>query len=454
MSVAMRSNLNVAVVLLLVAVGCRTSEIPVADLVITNVTLIDGTGAAARQGIDVAISDGRIVRIGAGSDVLDGKKKIDGTGKFLLPGLIDGHAHPFPIETNLARFVRFGVTSILVPGCSDCTNDALTRMREMSTSDTAVAPNTYHTSQHFTMEGRHPVKTYVSDQWVEGKSVYFVRDTSDIAGYVEEVVGHSNIGIKVTIEDGPAPPFVDRMPTAFVAKIVEEAHKRDLDVFAHVSDMEEVRIADAAGVDHIIHFVGVDIDWERDLVVIENLRDRGVSWVTTLMIDKSFFYPSKPNWIEEIERLAVYDPDELRQLRDSASPEESLAFLAEIYGIDDPTLAGVLTPQLEDLQRLYEMGFNLVIGTDTGNDFIFPGISVHEEMEMMASEGFFRPLDVIKMATHNGAKMLGVLNEVGTIEVGKVADLMLLDRNPLDDIRNTRTINSVFVRGRQVFGDQ
>ncbi len=436
---------------MLVGAGCGTDVASTHDLVIKNVTLIDGTGAEARPAVDVAISDGRIVRIATSAAAIMGTQTIDGSEKVLIPGLINAHAHPFPIESNLPRFVRFGVTSILVPGCSDCTNEALTRMRQLSESDSIPAPNTYHTSQHFTMEGRHPVKTYVTDNWVEGKSVFFVRDTLDIPGLVEEVAGQSNIGIKVTIEDGPSPPFVERMPTAFVAKIVAEARKHDLEVFAHVSDMEEVRIAAAAGVDHILHFVGVDINWERDRAVIQELRDRDVSWVTTLMIDKSFFYPARNAWIDEIVRLNVYDEEEIGRLRASASPEESIQFLSEIYGISNPTLDSVIRPQLEDLRGLYDMGFNLVIGTDTGNDFVFPGISVHEELELMAMGGLFEPSELIKMATHNSAKMLGVLDEVGTVEVGKNADLVLLNKNPLEDISNTRSIYAVFVRGRQVF---
>ena len=328
----------------------------------------------------------------------------------------------------------------------------MARARALADDPDVASPRVYHTSPHFTMEGRHPVKTYGGDQWVEGETVYYVRDVSDVAGYVEEVATEPILGIKVTIEDGPEPPFVERIPVELVAAIVEEAHARDLDVFAHVSDIEEVRIADEAGADHIIHFVGVDIDWERDADLVERLRQRGISWVTTLMLDKSFFYPARPDWIDAVVARGVFDDAEIERLRSNASPEESLGFLAEIYGVPEPTLEAVIRPQLDDLRRLHALGLNLVVGTDVGNDFIFPGLSMHEEMELL--EMGFEPLEILRMATRNAAEMLGVLDELGTLEEGKLADMVLLDQSPLDTIANTQSVSAVFKAGARQFPEE
>lgn len=416
------------------------------DLAVTNVTLIDGTGSEARPNRNIYILDGKIARISEGEPKAPVRKIIDGSGQFLMPGLIDGHAHPFPIEENFPRFIHYGVTSIFIPGGSDCSNENLTRARALSASDSIASPAVYHTSQHFTMEGRHPVKTYQNNKWVEGKTVYYLRDTLSIAAMVEEVARQPIRGIKLTIEDGPEPPFVDRIPLEFVAKVVQEAHRRNLKVFAHVSDIEEVRIAEAAGVDHLVHFVGVDIDWPRDGAMITRLLRRDPSWVTTLMLDKSFFYPAFPQWLAEIEKSGIFSQTEIDHLRQSTSPEASRSLLEEIYMTKNPTLDGILTPQMEDLNRLHEMGFNLVIGTDTGNDFIFPGLSMHEEMELMARG--FSPLEIIKMATLNTAKMLSVQDSVGSLVPGMAADMILLEKNPLEDIANTRAIRMVFRGGK------
>jgi imidazolonepropionase-like amidohydrolase len=88
----------------------------------------------------------------------------------------------------------------------------------------------------------------------------------------------------------------------------------------------------------------------------------------------------------------------------------------------------------------------MVLGTDTGNDFNFPGYSLHEEMQLL-SLGGMEPLNIIKMATLNASRMMGAQDSLGTIEVGKIANMIVLDKNPVADIRNTLSINSVIKRG-------
>lgn len=435
------------ILLLVLLFGCTTNPVPTWDLVIANVNVIDGTGAPLQNNVNVYIKDATIIRIDAEAIKNSDANVIDGMGKYLMPGLIDAHAHPAPIEENFPRFIHYGVTSIFVPGCGECSNEHYAQMRQLGEQDTFPAPRVYHTSQHFTMEGRHPIKTYPSPKWVNGETVFLLEDTLQIEGFVKEVAQYPIKGIKVTIEDGPDPPFVDRMPQAFVTKIVNEAKKYDLEVFAHVSDMEEVRIAQRAGVQNIVHFVGVDIVWERDEEVINALIADSVSWVTTLMIDKSFSYPLNPNWLNRPEIIDIYDAEEIARLSNPNRAERSKQMLFEFYGLENPTLERVILPQTEDIKILAERGCNVVLGTDTGNDFIFPGFSMHEEMQLMELGGF-EPMEIIKMATHNGAKMLKVLDKTGTVEVGKFADMILLNRNPLESISNTLSIDMVIKNGK------
>ncbi len=416
------------------------------DMVVENVTLIDGTGAPPQTQANVYVRDGRVAAISTGSRSGRASSVVDGSGRFLIPGLIDAHAHPFPIARTFPQFAHFGVTSILIPGCGDCSNENLARTRELAASGSIPAPRVFHTSQHFTMVGRHPVKTYPGPKWVEGETVYYLRTTDDAERFVAEVARQPIVGIKLTIEDGPAPPFVETIPTEFVEAVVEAAHRHDLRVLAHVSTIEHVRIAETAGADDILHFVGVDIDWDTDLEMIQRLRQRDPSWVTTLMIDKSFLYPANAEWLQAAIATGQYRPSELEELPGAESPRVSPKILAQLYGISDPTLENVMRPQLEDLRQLHGMGFNLVAGTDTGNDYIFAGLSLHEEMELLGM--VFSPTEVIPMATSNAARILGAADELGTIEVGKWADMLLLDRDPLQDIRNTRSIVNVFKAGQ------
>lgn len=447
--------MKISILLLLIVgtlISCESEAKEEFDVVISNVNLIDGTGKPLRQNINVYIKDSLIVRLDSISfenKVVD--NIINGEGKYLIPGLIDGHTHPGNIQENFPRFIHYGVTGILVTGCGACSDEHFTEMRTLSAIDSIPSPKVYHTSQHFTMEGRHPIKTYRGDNWVNEKTVFLIEDTLQIEDYVRRVAENPIVGIKVTIEDGPDPPFVPRIPQEFVTKIVAEARKYDLEVFAHVSDMDEVMIAEKAGVQNIIHFLGVDIIPEQHEDIIESLGSKNTSWVTTLSLGKSFFYPLHPEWLSVPELVIAYP---IGQTKEKITPQriqyanEMIKYLETVMEIASPNLENSTISSVADIKFLAGKGCNVVIGTDTYNEFIFPGYSMHEEMQMMEMGGFFTPLEIIKMSSHNGAEMLGVLDKTGTIEIGKYADMVLLDKNPLETISNTLKINTVIKNGK------
>jgi len=429
------------------------------DLIITRVFLIDGTGKPGQENANVYVKDGKIVKISKGRIKPGNGKMIDGSGKYLIPGLFDLHVHPSPagfvpydstdFAKTFAQLSHFGVTTILVPGCSRCSYQNMEYMHRLSNSDALSAPRVFYTSPHFTMEGRHPVKSYPSDNWVDGKTVYYIKETFQIEPLVKKAAENRAIGIKVTIENGPTPPFVERMPAEFVMKIVKEAKKNNLKVFAHISDLEELRRALAAGVTDMIHYIGIDIDPERDKLLIDSLVRNKVNFVTTFMVVKGMIYPSFPDWLDRPEITGIFDKEEIESLREKPELLKSSKGLFRFFlGKEEGTLRDILLPSLKDLKFLYNKGINIALGTDIGQPNIFPGLSLHEEMEIMEMGGF-TPLEIIKMASHNGAKMLGVLEESGTIEKGKRADMVLLNKNPLERITNTLSINTVFKGGKK-----
>lgn len=428
--------------------GCSKKRLAEYDLIVSNVTLIDGTGIPIREGITIGIKEGIIAVIDSNT-ISSESKRIDGTGKFLIPGLFDCHVHTGNFERDFPRFIHYGVTSVFITGGGLCTNEYYAAMRERGNQDTVPAPKVFHTSQHFSMEGRHPAKTYASSKWRDGESIFFLKDTLQIEQLVKQVAQNPILGIKLTIEDGPAPPFVERIPQEFIDKTVKEASKYGLEVYAHVSDNIELEMAIRGGVQNLVHFTGINLDQQdsNQMQLIKQFKDRNPSWVTTLMIDKSFFYPAHPEWFEVKEMLPEY-----RLMVDEITPglvKQSGMYqkiIQDEYGLTDSTLSAFMKPQVEDIQFLYDLGFNMVLGSDTGNSFNFHGYSLHEEMQLLELGGM-KPLDIIKMGTLNAAKMMKVEDRLGSIEVGKVANMILLDKNPLESIENTLAINSVIKNG-------
>nr|WP_299339646.1 amidohydrolase family protein [Allomuricauda sp.] len=436
-------------IIVVLVFSCRPERSIEYDLVISNVNIIDGTGNPLQEAISVGIKDGKIKALA--KELKGGATTVlDGSGKYLIPGLFDCHIHTIDYQKDFPKFVHYGVTSVFITGGSLCTDAYYAEMRKHGEQDSIPSPRVFHTSQHFSMEGRHPSKTYPSNTWRDGESIFYLKDTLQIEGLVQRVAQYPNTGIKLTIEDGPAPPFVERMPMKFVEKTVKEGEKYGLEVFAHVSDNIELEMAIRAGVQNLVHFTGIDID-QKDSLQIELLaefRKRDPSWITTMMIDKSFIYPLHPEWFTSETLLPEYKTQAKRVTQ--KSKWFATAYLnryKESYGLNDDDLPALMTPQVRDIQYLYDRGFNMVLGTDIGGDFNFQGHSLHEEMQLLEMGGM-SPLEILKMGTINAAKMLRVDDELGSIEVGKLADMILLDRNPLEAIEHTLTIHTVIKNGK------
>ena len=435
-------------IIFILIVGCSESPDKKYDFVISNVNLIDGTGTALKLNVNVSIKDGRINLIDT-AEINKVETIIDGTNKYLMPGLFDCHTHTSNFQVDFPKFIHYGVTSIFVTGGSTCTNEYYKEMREMGNQDSLAAPRVFHTSQHFIMEGSHPVRTYSSSNWREGETVFYLKDTLQIESLVKEVSQYPIQGIKLTIEEGPMPPPVPRMPQEFINKVVTEAKKNNTKVFVHISDNIELSMALEAKINNIIHYTGVDLDFERDKEMLELIYQNDVSWVTTLMLDKSFLYPLHPEWVHQTEIKDIYDIKEFSNLTNPSEVEKAkgmLDFFESDYGLKNPTLENIMAFQVEDIKTLYENGVNMVLGTDTGNTYLFHGHSLHEEMQLLEMGGM-EQIDIIKMGTSNAAKMMDVLDELGTIEEGKIADMILLNKNPLKSIKNTLSIHTVFKNG-------
>ena len=219
----MRYNIFIYSLIIILLSGCNSPSKLDYDLVIRNVNLIDGSGKQLQENVSIGVKDGRIISIDSDSTIM-GKDIIDGTDKYLMPGLFDCHVHTGNFQQDFQHFIHYGVTSIFIPGGITCTNEYYESMRELGGQDSIPAPRVFHTSQHFTMKGRHPAKTYGGNR-KHGENIFYLKDTNQIESIVRQVAQYPILGIKITIEDGPSPPFVERIPQEFVNKTVKEASK-------------------------------------------------------------------------------------------------------------------------------------------------------------------------------------------------------------------------------------
>jgi imidazolonepropionase-like amidohydrolase len=439
---------SIVLITSLVICCCNSRQIPEYETIITNVNLIDGTGSELQNEVSIGIKEGKIAAVGK-EGIGAGIETVDGRGKYLIPGLFDCHVHTNDFESDFPKYVHYGVTSIFITGGSLCTNAYYSEMRQRGNQDSIPAPYVFHTSQHFTMEGRHPVKTYKGN-WIDGKTVFLLKDTLQIEELVKKVSKQPIVGIKLTIEDGPHPPWVERMPQAFIDKIQKEAIKNRTRVFAHTSDNVELEMALDAGIQNFVHWTGIDLDFQKDTLLLKKIYEIKPSFITTLMIDKGFLYPLFPEWVEAIRKENVFDEADLSKANDSgyiAQSNDNIKFWKHYLQKEDINLIDIASFQVEDIKALQRNGINFALGTDTGT-FVLPGHSLHEEMQLFELGGM-DPLEIIKMGTLNAATMLKAQDSLGSIEVGKLANMVLLDKNPLENIENTLSINTVFKKGKE-----
>ena len=429
-----------------------------ADFAITNITLIDGTGSEAQNNKTIFIKDGRIAKIEETKEETKADSIINGAGKYMIPGLFDAHYHfPRNRERAFRQLIHFGVTSIFNTGSSYTSYEMIKDDIRLEKADSLIAPNIYYTSYYVTIPGAHPAKHLDKETGIitgnmsvnENSNIYIIKSEEDIAGFVKEAKEGGAFAMKLTIEDGPAPPFVDRISQDYVNRVVKEAKQQNIKVFAHINDTIELEMGLKGGVDGFVHSLTTRHFWgDTNKELLDQMIADSIPMITTNMLIKSAFYPFNPEWRESSE-WQIYEEDQIAEIDDfePVYKKQVEPLLKQFLGFEDFKIEE-LQPFMNNFQMLYDKGVLLVVGTDVSAlAYIQSGHSVHEELQLLQLGGM-KPENIIQCATLNAAKMLEVDEDYGSLEEGKVADMILLDENPLEDIANTLSINTVYKRGK------
>lgn len=365
--------------------------------------LIVGNGSVV-ENATLVIDGNKIVQAGQGVAVPAGATRVNISGKTVMPAIIDTHVHLSPIRDKMIRDLKmrgwFGVSAVLSMGLDPY------ELLEIRSQTIPGAARYFSAGRGITMPepGRITVPHWITTE-AEGR-----KAIQDLAA--------KNVDIVKIWVDTRDSKFRKLSPDLY-GPIIDEAHKNKLRVTAHIFDLEDGKGLIRAGVDAFAHGVRdrpIDDEflalWKQhpNLVLGPNLPDRGVK--------------TDISWIKPGVSATEYGKLE----KDNVANAVAAAF----HGI-----------QARNLAVMNKAGARIVLGTD-GNRAWGP----HEEMEDMVLAGM-TPAEVIVAATRNGAEFLRIA-DAGTLEVGKSADFIVLDANPLDDITNTRKISSVYLRGAAV----
>jgi imidazolonepropionase-like amidohydrolase len=231
------------------------------------------------------------------------------------------------------------------------------------------------------------------------------------------------------------------MPPEVYEVVIAEAHRAGLPVAVHIVNLDDAKAVVAAGADFIAHSVR-DLPLDDEFIAL--LRERRICLSPTLTRELStFVYGSRPDFFDDPFFLRDADPTVLAELEDPDRQRRTRESAAAIHWRTQLPLA------MTNLKTLSEAGARIAMGTDSGVAGRFQGYFEHLELEMMVEAGL-TPMQVIVAATGDAARCVGLDATLGTIEPGKRADFIVLESNPLDDILNTRTIESVWIDGESV----
>ncbi len=384
----------------------------------TGMRLIDGTEAAPIDNATLVVDNGRVVAAGsaATTPIPADTARVSLAGKTVMPGLINAHGHANNVQRDLRLYASYGVTTVFSLGNDGNAPEALAVRHQQ---DTVRLPRTRLFTAGPIVTGETPTAARV-------------QVAADAAMRVDL--------IKIRIEDdfGRA----KKMPPDVYRAVIDEAHQRKLRVAAHMFYLADAKGLLDAGVDLLAHSVR---DTNVDAELIGKLRTRNVCYVPTLMRDVStFVYESAPPFFEDPLFLQFSDRSEVARLREPARQQ------AVRDNADTPRNKAALEMAKRNLKALSAGGVTIAMGTDTGASASrFPGYFELMELEMMADAGL-TPRQVLASATRDAARCMDHERDLGTLTPGKWADLLVLDANPLDAIRNIRGINAVYVAGVRV----
>jgi len=414
-----------------------------ADLVIRNVTVAGVGGAPAVANATVIVRGDRIAAIGPAAEVAiaEDARVIDGSGKFLLPGFMEMHAHLSKARaSSLGLFIVNGVTTVRDLGGD---HEELLRWRREIRAGTRVGPRILMAGPY--LESTANIERMRKDP-VSERIEPFERIRIGVGSPEEARKIVASLAAKEV--DFLKIRTVANRETYLALNAAADAH--GIPLVGHVYGIPP-EVVLASGQDSVEHgFYPTLQSTSRDerLAVWRQFAARGVPVVPTLVtLFESTFLPR--------ERLHAVTEDaegKVDPRRKYISRFSMLDWREQVLEASEERTKNLRKMwddfARRDLREMHEAGVEILAGSDVAVVNIYPGFSLHDELALFVSELGMTPAEAIDRATRRPARLLRLGDSVGTVERGKIADLVLLDADPRQDIRNTRRIAAVIVQGK------
>jgi imidazolonepropionase-like amidohydrolase len=423
---------------------------------IQNATIITGTGNPPIRNGTIVIEAGRISAVGPRNEVRvpNNAQVIDARGKWIIPGLIDAHVHfsqsgglytrpdiidlrarrPYTQEMEwikgrlpytFERYLASGVTSVV-----DCGGPMWNFQVRDIASKSRRAPR---------VAAAGPlISTFLPPTTpTDDPDIVAPTTPAEARDLVRRQLDRGPDLIKLWWVRRPG-DNLDRQ-LEIMSAAIQESRSRKVRVAVHATELETAKAAVRAGADILVHSV---TDRLVDAEFINLVKMRDILYITTL-------------WVEDGYRMVFNRQVALNDIEQKLGDPEVIASWSDLAKIPPNDIPGGMPqippaprrpPAYDNLMLLESAGVRVVAGTDAGNIGTLHGPGLHRELELMATAGL-RPMDILVAATKNGAAVMGRQSDVGTLEKGKYADLVILDADPLADIRNTRKIFKVMKEG-------
>jgi imidazolonepropionase-like amidohydrolase len=450
-------SLALAVILPLLFPACGKARV---KAIVGGAIINTGSTITTLEDSAILIDGDRIVEVGKRGevDIPQGAEIIHTEGKWIIPGLIDGHVHFFQsgglytrpdiidlrsqrsyeeevpwikdhIEDTFARYLMSGVTAVVDVGGPLWTFGVREKARDM-----VMAPRIAVTGPL--------ISTYRPEELAREDPPIIKADSPEEGrALVQRLVKWKPDLIKIWFILSPGENPNRYSP--LIRAVVEDSHKHGIRVVAHATELEAARTAVEAGVDVLAHSIRNRV---VDSSFVQLLQRKGTIYLPTLMVSMRYeevlsqqieLTAPERNLANPQVLSSLYD---LQRLPESAIPPDIAQRIRNQKPVSPNPIA------MENLKILQEAGVTIALGTDAGNIGTPHGPAIFREFELMEQAGLTAG-EILTSATESGAKPMGMVTELGAVRPGYLADLVILNSNPLSDIQNTSDIHRVVKGG-------